>query len=101
MEGGVMNYVHITGRVMRDAAAASMETPMYFCVKVDNEGGDFTLVDCVALPSTFDQFECSLDKDEFVDVEGSLTFRTWTDSMGRRRSGMEVLMRSIDFPEGE
>lgn len=94
-----MNYVRITGRVMRDAAAANMETPMYFCVKVDNEGGDFTLVDCVALPSTFYQFESSLDKGELVDVKGSLTYRTWTDSMGRRRSGMEVLVEGIDFPE--
>lgn len=94
------NFVSVSGRVMRDAVPTGTEGAMFFCLKVEDEDG-MVLVDCVLMPSLFDQCEYHLDKDEHIGVEGKLTYRTWTDQLGRRRSGMEVLVQTIEFLEDE
>ena len=92
------NYVHVSGSVMRDAVPTGSEGAMYFCLRV-GDGAGMVLVDCVMMPSHFEQCDWHLDKGEQLDVEGELTYRTWTDQLGRRRSGMEVLVKGIEFLE--
>lgn len=100
----VINDVHIKGRVLRSADAfqngRTMDT-LYFAVSVPTKKDPErkVYVDCLAFPDTYEQFDGFLEAGEVVTIDGTLVYRTWTDSNGTKRSGTEVLVETIKTEE--
>lgn len=80
------NYVHLTGTVKADAEARDVRNGLR-CI-------DFTLVvnfhnrpmytNCTAYGEAAESLDGYVEEGERLEIEGNLTFRTFTDKFGNR-----------------
>lgn len=95
------NYVNVSGSVKASATAARIRaglSAINFTLVVDGgEGERPTYVDCMAYGDDIvnGQLEGFVDEGEWLEVEGHLSFRTFTDSNGSRRSGIIVYVENV------
>ena len=92
---GVVNSVRIEGAVKRSEKATVVRNGvevMSFCLVVPDAiaGGRDVYVDCFAATKGCDDLGGYVSEGELVAVSGHLAFRTMTDSLGRKRSGLIV-----------
>lgn len=93
MEG--KNAVSIEGRVKRSEGSVNVRSGvniMNFCLMIPdplNKNAD-VYVDCFATTGATERLSGFVRAGELIGVEGSLTFRTYTDAKGYKRSGIFV-----------
>ncbi len=100
------NYVSIGGRVKADATANSIRAGLSvinFTLMVDGpkEGDRPTYVDCASYDQhvIYDILDGYVNAGEWMHCEGYLSFRTFTDSNGAKRSGMIVQVTNVGEEE--
>lgn len=82
------NFVHLRGEVLRDSEVRHTKngSPVFnFTLAVAGYKRD-KFVDCVAFDSVVEQFEGYMQEGEGVEIFGSLSERTWTDSSGIKQT---------------
>jgi hypothetical protein len=93
------NEVRVFGRVKRDSDADRVREGMSvldFTLEVEDGGGRPVYVDCMATsPIVEDVFGGGVDAGEDIGVEGRLTFRTYTNGIGRKVSGLIVFVEGV------
>lgn len=98
------NSVSITGTVKRSAEAARIREGLSildFTLCVATDGSDRpTYVDCRATPDSGEACDYVVEG-ERIRVDGSLSFRTYTNSRGHRKSGLIVLAEEMEFLDEE
>lgn len=93
------NSVVITGRVKRDASARVIRdglSVLNFTLMVYEGNERWAYVDCSAYADACDQLEGYVEADEQVTVHGHLSFRTYTDGGGRKRTGIVVMVERTE-----
>ena len=96
------NYVRIVGTAKYDSEAREIREGLMvlnFTLVVDGVGNERpTFVDCVAYDQHIvrEQMEGFVEAGEEFEVEGHLTFRSFTQSNGVLRSGMVVYVDSME-----
>lgn len=86
------NNVHVEGRVKRNARKNVVRPDLEilnFCLEVPSAGED-VFVDCFCTTKTCNMLEGAVDEGEMIGVDGFLTYRSYSDSMGRKKSGVVV-----------
>ncbi len=96
------NYVNVGGHVKSDSTAGRVRAGLSvinFTLMVDGpkEGDRPTYVDCTSYDQHVvnDLLEGFVNAGEWLQCEGYLSFRTFTDSNGTKRSGLIVQVTDI------
>jgi single-stranded DNA-binding protein len=103
MEGELMkrsnNYVRIEGCVKEDAKSKRIReglSAMDFTLVVNGvEKERATYVDCISYGDVVNGLDGYVDKGEYMELEGHLTFRTYTAPDGTKRTGMVVYVDEV------
>lgn len=96
------NYVRLVGTVKRDSDAnetGNGRSALDFTLVVSGIGNERpTYVDCVAYDQLIveQQLEGFVEAGEVLEVEGHLTFRSYTKPNGMMRSGLVVYVDSVE-----
>lgn len=92
------NYVRLVGQVKRAAEQEWIRKGMpvlNFSVAVPSDGNRPVYVDCIAYGSVVEDFEGYVDAGETVEVEGHLSFRTYTGANGSKGTRLFVHVDSM------
>ena len=99
MEEMPSNYVHIVGRCMRSADANKIReglSALNFSLAVPDFGNDRDVfVDCIAYGEAVEDLEGFVSEGETLHIEGHLSFRSFTDTRGFRRTGRVVIVDKV------
>lgn len=93
------NYVRLVGSVKRDAQQEWIRQNlpvMNFCIAVPADGERRVYVDCVAYGDVVSDFEGFLEAGEEVEVEGYISFRSYTDSSGQRKTMQYIHVEAMN-----
>lgn len=96
------NYVRLVGTVKRDATREWIRKGlpvMNFTVVVPSDGERGAYVDCVAYGEIVEEFDGYVSEGEAIEVEGYLSFRSYTDSEGCRKTMQFVHVESMSEVE--
>ena len=91
------NSVHIEGVVKRGATKNVVRDTIHllnFCLMVPSDGED-VYVDCFCTTYITDKLGGQVHKGQELAVTGHLTYRTYTDSIGRKKSGVVVYVDDV------
>ena len=96
------NYVRLVGTVKRDATSELIRKGLpvlNFCLEVGADGDRRVFVDCIAYGDTVEDFEGFVSAGEAIEVEGYLSFRTYTDGDGSRKTMQFVHVEAMSEVE--
>ena len=98
----MLNMVILQGRLTADPELRMTQTGksvVSFSVACDRakkeDGCDF--IRCQAWEKTADFIDKYFHKGDMILLDGQLRQREWTDKEGKKRTGIEVLVRNVNF----
>ena len=100
------NNIHIEGIVKRDESAKVLNSKvsvMDFCLMVNDPMSDGldVFIDCFAASEGCAKLDNFVSEGERIAVDGFMTFRTYTDHLGRKKSSMVVYVEdAYEIEEG-
>lgn len=96
------NYVRLVGSVKRDASQEWIRKGLpvlNFCIAVQGDGDKSVYIDCIAYGETVEDFEGFVEAGEILEVEGYISFRTYTTTQGKKRTMQYVHVESMSEVE--